>query len=248
VRLSGRVEHRHLAGRRAALIGLHQRPNTRSGDRERLDQGLHHRRLGPQRHHPQRQDRHRLPPTESAIIVRSPGSATIDHVDIAGVDAGAHDVQYAVLSQTARPVTISHSNQHNRSNCIQGDYVIATDNHTTTSAAPAPDAHLDGILCISDRGCHLTATHNTVLSKGIAIALYGDFGIPVDSTINNIVGGRSYTLYGGTSKSSNIRITDNRISRAIHPDGGIWGPLAYFWPHHPGNTFTGNIWDDTGRP
>jgi hypothetical protein len=37
------------------------------------------------------------------------------------------------------------------------------------------------------------------------------------------------------------------LSRAVFPDGGVWGPLAYFSAHDPGNTFTGNIWDDTGK-
>ncbi|HEY7049805.1 MAG TPA: hypothetical protein VH373_21490 [Jatrophihabitantaceae bacterium] len=187
-------------------------------------------------------------PEEWAIIIRGPGSATIDHVDLSGVDAGAHGVQYTVLSQTTNPVSVTHANLHNCSNCIQGDYVTATDNYIHDVGGP-PEAHLDGILCISNHGCHLTATHNTVLSKGIAIALYGDFGTPVDSVIsNNLVGGGSYTLYGGTSKSTGIRINDNRVSRAVFAKGGIWGPLAYFWPHNPGNTFTGNIWDDTGKP
>jgi hypothetical protein len=187
-------------------------------------------------------------PETWAIIVRNPGSATIDHVDISGVDAAAHDVQYAVLSQTTEPITVSHANLHNCSNCIQGDYVAATDNYIHDVGGP-PAAHLDGILCISNYGCHLSADHNTVLSKGIAIALYGDFGTPVDSTIsNNLVGGGSYTLYGGTAKSTNIHITNNRISRAIHPKGGIWGPLAYVYPHNLANTITGNIWDDTGEP
>ena len=186
-------------------------------------------------------------PEEWAIIVRSPGSATIDHVDISGVDAANHSVEYAVLSQTTKPVTVTHANMHNCADCIQGEYVTATDNYIHDVGGP-PSAHLDGIQCDSNRGCHLTATHNTVLSKGIAIALYGDFGTPVDTTIsNNLAGGGSYTLYGGTSKSTNIHITDNRISRAIYPNGGIWGPVAYFWPHNPGNTFTGNIWDDTGK-
>ncbi|HEY3087696.1 MAG TPA: hypothetical protein VGJ59_06510 [Jatrophihabitantaceae bacterium] len=183
-----------------------------------------------------------------AIIVRGPGSATIDHVDISGIDGANHSVEYAVLSQTTNPVTVTHANLHNCADCIQGEYVTATDNYIHDVGGP-PAAHLDGIQCDSNHGCHLTATHNTVLSKGIAIALYGDFGTPVNTTIsNNLVGGGSYTVYGGTSKSINIHITDNRFSRAIYPNGGIWGPVAYFWPHNPGNTFTGNIWDDTGKP
>lgn len=132
--------------------------------------------------------------------------------------------------------------------CIQGDYVTAADNYIHDVGGPS-EAHLDGILCICNRGCHLTATQNRVLSKGITIALYGDFGIPIDSSLNNnLVVGGSYTVCGGTSKSTNIRITDNRIFRAIHPNGGIWGPLAHFWPHNPGDIFTRDIWDNTGKP
>ena len=184
-----------------------------------------------------------------AIIVRGGGSATIDHVDISGVDAANHSVEYAVLSQSSQPVTITHANLHNCSDCIQGDYVTATDNYIHDFGPGPAGAHVDGFQCDGSFGCHVTVTHNTVLGGGIPLALYGDFGTPIDSTFDdNIVGGGSYAIYGGTSKSTGIHIDNNRISRIIFPNGGKWGPLAYFYPNNAGNTFTGNIWDDTGAP
>jgi len=186
-------------------------------------------------------------PETWAIVIRPGASATIDHVDISGVDAEHHSVEYGVLSFSNKPVTVSHANLHNCADCIQGEYITATDNYIHDIGGP-PDAHVDGIQCDGNDGCHLTATHNTVVASAIAIALYGDFGTPTDSTIsNNLVGGGSFTLYAGTDKSTNIHITNNRISRTIHPKGGLFGPLAYYYPN-PGNTFTGNIWDDTGKP
>jgi hypothetical protein len=56
----------------------------------------------------------------------------------------------------------------------------------------------------------------------------------------------------GSRDASRITATSRNaavaVSHAIHPDGGIWGPVAYYSAHNPGNTFTGNIWDDTGQP
>ncbi|MDQ1294078.1 MAG: hypothetical protein QG608_1961, partial [Actinomycetota bacterium] len=38
------------------------------------------------------------------------------------------------------------------------------------------------------------------------------------------------------------------ISRLYYPHGGEYGPLTAYEPHGPGNTFTNNTWDDTGKP
>ena len=186
-------------------------------------------------------------PETWAIVIRPGGSATVDHVDISGVDMANHSVEYGVLSFSTRRVTITNGNFYNCADCIQGEYITATDNYIHDVGGPT-DAHVDGIQCDGNAGCHLTALHNTVVAAAIAIALYGDFGTPVDSLIsNNLVSGGSYTLYAGTEKSTNIRIINNRISRLIHPHGGLYGPLAYYFPN-PGNTFIGNIWDETGTP
>ena len=54
-------------------------------------------------------------------------------------------------------------------------------------------------------------------------------------------------FYGGGNQATNIHIPDNRISRGIFPAAASGDPWPTS-PHDPGNTFTGNIWDDTGKP
>ena len=42
-------------------------------------------------------------------------------------------------------------------------------------------------------------------------------------------------------------LVTSAVSDAIAPHGGLYGPLAYYYPN-PGNTFAGNIWDESGAP
>ncbi len=177
-----------------------------------------------------------------AIIVRPGASATIEHVDISGVDAGEHSVENAVLSQTTSKVWVNHANLHDCSGCIQGENVTATGNYIHDGPAAGT-----GIQCNGNAGCGLQARGNTVLSRGVAIALFGDFGTPRNSTISeNLVGGGSYTIYGGTRASTSIHIDNNRFSQAVFRNGGRWGPVTSYYAKS-GNTFSGNIWDN-GTP
>ena len=48
--------------------------------------------------------------------------------------------------------------------------------------------------------------------------------------------------------TSNIKITNNRISSIYYAKGGYWGWLAHFTPSDPGNLASGNVWDATGSP
>jgi hypothetical protein len=54
--------------------------------------------------------------------------------------AANHSVEYAVLSQTTNPVRVTHANLHDCEDCIQGEYVTATDNyiHDVEVAFPKP--------------------------------------------------------------------------------------------------------------
>jgi hypothetical protein len=185
-----------------------------------------------------------------AIIVRGGASAKIDHVEIAGVDGGSHSVEYGVLSQTQLPVEVSNSHMWQCQDCIQGSYGLYAHDNFLEDNAYVPGAHLDGFQCDGEGGCHVTVRHNTVFGTGIALALYGDFGTPANSTFDdNLVRGGSYSIYGGISSSTGIHITNNRIARSSQfPKGGIWGPFGYCFPSAPGAIFSGNVWDDTGQP
>ena len=47
--------------------------------------------------------------------------------------------------------------------------------------------------------------------------------------------------------SRNVRVEDNHFGRKYYPNCGLFGPVAQVQSGN-GNTFTGNVWDDTGRP
>jgi hypothetical protein len=77
-------------------------------------------------------------------------------------------------------------------------------------------------------------------------AYYGNIG-PV--TVNDsLLAGGGYAIYGGDrnggGKATGIRITGNEFSTRYYPQGGFWGPDAYFTPSNPGNTWSGNTWAD----
>jgi hypothetical protein len=181
-----------------------------------------------------------------AIIIRS-GSANISNVEIAGRDNTTRSVEYAILSQTDSPVTVDKANLHHCADCIQGERMTVTNSYIHDLANP-PDAHVDGFQCNGE--CEVTLRHNTILnewSQTSAIALFADFGTPRNSVIdNNLLAGGGYSLYAGTDRATGIKVTNNRFARAFYSNGGYWGPACDYANNGIGNTWTGNIWDDTG--
>lgn len=184
-----------------------------------------------------------------ALRVSGSGSATISNVDISGHDKGGRSVQYAILNQSDKTVTIDRANISMCHNCVQGESIVMTNSYIHDMAMP-PGAHVDGFLCIAS--CGVTLTHNTILNEWpqtSAIALFGDFGTPVNSVIsNNLIAGGGYTIYGGTSRSTGIRITGNRFSTLYHPDSGYFGSATAFNPAGSGNVWSGNYFDGSGKP
>jgi hypothetical protein len=113
--------------------------------------------------------------------------------------------------------------------------------------------HVNGITTNGDIGT-FDIENNTILNKfnqTDAIGLFQDFGVVANVTINNnYLAGGGYTIYGGDGsigQSYNIKVTNNRISTMYFPNGGQWGPVAYFDDQGPGNTWSGNTWAASGK-
>ena len=114
--------------------------------------------------------------------------------------------------------------------------------------------HINGTTSNSSGSGSLTIRHNTILNKfdqTDAISLFEDFGAQANRVIDgNLLAGGGYTIYGGAnpggSKTSNIRITNNRVSNLYFPQGGSYGPVTAFDGSGPGNAWSGNVWDSTG--
>lgn len=177
------------------------------------------------------------------IIVRAGGTATIDHVDISGDNS--RTLEYAILVDGGGPTRIENSNLHNCTDCIQGEQVTAIGNYIHDLANP-PGAHVDGIQC--NNTCRDTIIGNTIeneWNQTSDIALFADFGTPVDSTISgNLLAGGGYSIYGGGHNATGIKITNNRFAKTYWPQGGRWGvatelPSGVFW--------SANIWDNNTR-
>lgn len=101
----------------------------------------------------------------------------------------------------------------------------------------------------------LTVRHNTIFNEyqqTDAISLFQDFGPQANRRIeSNLIAGGGYTLYAGanpgkTSTATNIAVVGNRFARTYFATSGYYGP-ATAYTSTGGNTWTGNVWDDTGK-
>jgi hypothetical protein len=110
----------------------------------------------------------------------------------------------------------------------------------------ATGAHTDGIQLSG--GSNITIRHNKILNQDTngTSAIIGDTASFSNVLItNNLLGGGGYTLYCADSVSPNYRVTNNRWSRSIYPNGGFYGP----WRNcQLATEVTGNVWDDTSQP
>lgn len=116
--------------------------------------------------------------------------------------------------------------------------------------------HVNGII-VSGGTTPLLMQHNTILNsigQTDCISLFQDNAPPAiaNKTINNnVLAGGGYCLYGGQSGSeyaglpaTNIVMTNNQVSTMYFPNGGAYGPVAYFTPGNSGNSWSGNVWYD----
>jgi hypothetical protein len=119
----------------------------------------------------------------------------------------------------------------------------------------APGEHSAGTTA-NDGGSGIAIVHNNVdISTGAAgcasnaIGIYQDFG-SYDGVLiqNNLVNGGAYCMYTAQNQGSkNIRVEGNHFGRAYYSKCGQYGPVAQVQSGN-GNTFTGNVWHDTGLP
>jgi Right handed beta helix region len=69
--------------------------------------------------------------------------------------------------------------------------------------------------------------------------------------VDNLLAGGGYSIYGGNARhnpTSNIVIEDNEFGQLYYPQGGHYGPVAYFDPTAAGNIWSGNVWSGTRLP
>ncbi|MEV7966785.1 hypothetical protein AB0O34_12495 [Sphaerisporangium sp. NPDC088356] len=189
-----------------------------------------------------------------AIIQRQGASgAVLSNLEIKG--NGTTKVDTAVLNQGGQ-ITIRRADIHTVSNGITTDHGVI-ENSYLHDFKEFPGDHIDGVQIGGSpmAGLSLTVRHNAILNQVAetsAIIIGQDFSRTHDVLIqNNLLGGGGYTVYGGEGKfgvPTDIKIMDNVFSRRFYPKGGMYGPVAYFTDKGKGNTFSGNVWEDDGKP
>jgi hypothetical protein len=129
--------------------------------------------------------------------------------------------------------------------CVVGPDADADGRPDDTAFCDGPE-HFDGFQ--SDGGKGITLRHNTVrmpCAQTSAILMSSNTEPIRDVTIaDNLLAGGGYTLYcnAGPDVPEQV-VTGNRFARTYHRDGGRWGATTGC---DAADTFTGNVWDDTG--
>jgi len=190
------------------------------------------------------------------ISLRSTANVTVSHTSVYSPDnTGPNRLQYGIkdIYADSTGTVLNADNIWNTSTAIaisEG----TVENSYIHNFGYSPGDHNDGIASDAGTTQGLSITHNTILNsldETDAIQLSQDFGPQMNVTISrNLLAGGSYTLYAGdsgTATPTNIVITGNRFSTIYHPQSGTFGPAAYV-ATGPGDTWSGNIWDNTAKP
>ena len=204
----------------------------------------------------------------------SGGNMTIEHNNLHGLDAstagdGCNAAVFAGGS-TGTNITVTNNDIYfcatglNQIKATNGGWTII-DNyiHDFAWGDSARSNHFDGIQ-FEGGGSASSLTNfvnNTVLcdvDQTDAVILSTDFSPPANSyrwIVHNLVGGGDASIYAGSSTSyptTNSTFATNVFSQIYMGDhnirsqygGGSFGPIAYWTPST--NTWTSNVWDDTG--
>ena len=188
------------------------------------------------------------------ISVRHTSGVTIENSTISGVNAGAGRVMVGIkdiyndstgLAVLNNDISAASTGVQMESGLIQGNYI-----HNMGSIG---GDHLDGIHSTGGVTGQLTIVHNTIFNnfgQTGAVVLTEDFGVQANRLIDdNLLAGGGYTIYAGQNSggpaTSNIKVTNNRISTTYFPKGGQYGPLASF--NKTTMVWSGNVWDSSGQ-
>jgi hypothetical protein len=136
--------------------------------------------------------------------------------------------------------------------------VVIQDSYIHDLGGPTA-AHKNGIF--SGDGTNVLIRHNTIECAdgghgcSAAIGLFDDFDdvsyYTIDNNLLNTDGAYCFFGSGGPSKqyvSHHITFTNNHFGRKFRKNCGFYGPVVYFDKSKPGMVWSGNVWDDTGKP
>jgi hypothetical protein len=191
------------------------------------------------------------------ISLRHTAGVTIEYSAIGGLNATTGRLGSAIcdLYGDSTGIVIEGNNISEAKTGVQASGGLVLGNYIHRFGY-VPGDHTNGILDVGSAQ-PLAVYRNTILNnhgQTDAVSLdASDSGTHVANKIieSNLLGGGSFTIYGGTARNnatSSIIIENNRFSQAFYPKGGQYGPIAYYSAQSAGNAWAGNVWDATGQP
>jgi hypothetical protein len=192
-------------------------------------------------------------PNVIAVTLRHTSNVTIENTTISGLNPDGTGLTAGIkdIYGDSTGLQVLDDNISDTSTGVQVESGLVQDSWIHSEAFTG--GRVAGVESSGVSTAQLTIEHNTILvgtNKAYAIGLFADAGPQENRTVdNNLLAGGAYTIYGGQASggpaSSNIVITNNRISRAFYLKGGFYGPATAFNPLGAGNVWSGNFWDDT---
>jgi len=192
------------------------------------------------------------------ISLRHTSGVTIENSDVSGVNTGTGRVADAIddIYGDSTGLVVKDDNIADWRTAVQVSAGLVTGNYIHSPGYIAGD-HVNGIY---DTGSTqpLTISGNTIFNSmsqtdDITLEPSRPGRAVANKTITgNLLAGGGYAIYGGSSSgrnnsTSHIVIKDNRFSRLYYPQGGKYGPVAYFDAQGRGNVWTDNVWSGSAR-
>ncbi len=187
----------------------------------------------------------------SKLILNDAGAKGLQVIDseLDGNDFANSDAGIAGNHYTLRRVNI-----HSTADGIKGGSNVLIQDSYIHDLHITNDSHNDALQALDADG--LTIRHNTaIVDDGATSCIIfsqnanSDWEMRNVQISRNLLAGGAFTVYGGyqagkddPARASDISITENRISTAIFPRGGAFGPLTSI--DAPIVTHSGNVWID----
>jgi hypothetical protein len=196
--------------------------------------------------------------SSGTITSTSNTNLVIEDVEVDGLNRDG----YSALVSTSN-FTCRRCNLHSGGQGFHAEFNVVVEDSYVHDIFGQNDSHNDSF--VSNGGNNMVIRHNTMLCEIIepdpqggcsaAIAIYGDFH-PVDNVLveNNLLGGGSFCAYGGSVDgkrypvASNVRFVGNHFTNRFYPKCGEFGPITAFKNNVNGNSWTGNVWHESGAP
>ena len=191
------------------------------------------------------------------ISVAHTSGVTIENSTISGLNATTGRVNAAIsdVYGDSTGMVVKGNNISYFRTAIQISAGLVDGNYIHNPGYVAGD-HTNGVAIDGGGAGHLTIQNNTIFNSlgqtdaiTLGVSTIGEL-VANKTVVNNFLAGGGYAIYGGSGRNnptSNIVIKGNRFGQLYFPKSGQFGPQAYYDHTGTGNTWSGNIWDTTGK-